>query len=363
MGDPNPTQPPTVPTTGATDQDTLANPIDPSILPILDPEFVTYYNTHLASKLATHQVPFASVRAQPAAWRGSWCVDLTGSPGVRNLTIPSADGHPIPLRTYSPDAQKFGPGPYPTHINFHGGGHVFGDLTVDAIWCVKVRDSVGCVVVDVDYRLCPEWIFGKNIEDGWAALNWVVERGAEELNVNPRSVSIGGVSAGAGICATLQHMARDKGVGLRIALLSVPTMDYTTYFPVPEGVEVWASVGRLERAPSLGADRIRFFKEMVFPEFPAGRREEILKLPLVWRAPLRGENFKGLCNVFVATAECDPLVDEGEAYAKRCLEGGAKVQGRRYRGMPHPFMHLDLKASRLYDQDLCTALRGAHGLV
>jgi acetyl esterase/lipase len=359
MGDPTPTIP-TSTSTGA-DQDSLINPIDPEILPLLDPEFVEYYNKNLASKPATHQVPFAAVRADPAAFRGSWCVDLTGSPGVQNHSIPSADGFPIPLRSYTPPAAQFGPGPYPAHINLHGGGHVFGDLTVDAGWCVKVRDRVGCVVIDVDYRLCPEWTFGKNIEDGWAALLWVARGpGAKLLNIDPGRVSIGGVSAGAGICATLQHMARDAGVKMRVALLSVPSTDYTTYFPVPEGVEVWGSVRRLARAPSLGADRIAFFQEMVFPE---GKREEILELPVEWRAPLRGRDFKGLCDVFVVTAECDPLVDEGEAYAKRCLEGGAKVGARRYRGMPHPFMHMELKASRLYDEDLCKALKVAHGLV
>lgn len=180
------------------------------------------------------------------------------------------------------------------------------------------------------------------------------------LNVDPTRVSIGGVSAGGGVCASLQHLARDAGVKVRVALLSVPTTDYTTYFPFPEETVPFASVGALAKAPSLGADRIRFFQEMVFPE---EHREKILKLPVEWRAPLRGSNFKGLCDVFVATAECDPLADEGEAYAKKCLEGGAKVGGRRYRGMPHPFMHMELAASRLYDEDLFKALKVAHGLV
>jgi acetyl esterase/lipase len=44
----------------------------------------------------------------------------------------------------------------PVYINYHGGGWVFGGFSVDAAHCAKVCNQVGCVVVDVDYRLAPE---------------------------------------------------------------------------------------------------------------------------------------------------------------------------------------------------------------
>lgn len=81
---------------------------------------------------------------------------------------------------------------------------------------------------------------------------------------------------------------------------------------------------------------------------------------MIWRAPLHAPNFKGLCNTFLATAQCDPLVDEGEAYGRNIIAAGGKVTFRRYQGMPHPFMHMDLATARLYDDDLCAALRLAH---
>ncbi|KAL2167469.1 hypothetical protein VTG60DRAFT_1220 [Thermothelomyces hinnuleus] len=33
--------------------------------------------------------------------------------------------------------------------------------------------EAGVIVVDVDYRLCPENIWGKCFQDAWDALNWV----------------------------------------------------------------------------------------------------------------------------------------------------------------------------------------------
>lgn len=342
---------------GDADQEDILIPIDPSMEPLLDPEFVAYYNKNIGPKPPTHLVPLSEVRANPEKWRGWWCVDLTGQPGVKNLRIPSKDGYPIPLRTYSPDPSKYGPGPYPVHINYHGGGYVFGDLTVDALWSTKLRDRVGVLVVDVDYRLCPENIFGKCIEDGWAALTWVHEKGGPKLNIKPDSISMGGISAGGGLACTLQHMARDAGIPLKLALLSVPTTDFTTYFPFPDGHKPFPSVAALAKAPSLGADRLEFFQQMVFAK---EHQEEILKTPLFWRAPLHATNFNDLCDAFVATAQCDPLVDEGEAYGRKIVEAGGKVTFKRYLGMPHPFMHMGLTASGKYDDDLTAALRLAH---
>ena len=64
-----------------------------------------------------------------------------------------------------------------------------GDLWTEAQLCLKMREA-GVVVVDVNYRHCPgthvpsptlvyprltatETIWGKCIQDAWAALNWV----------------------------------------------------------------------------------------------------------------------------------------------------------------------------------------------
>jgi acetyl esterase/lipase len=46
------------------------------------------------------------------------------------------------------------------------------------------------------------------------------------------------------------------------------------------------------------------------------------------------------CTV-IYTAECDPLRDEGEAYARRLVEAGNEVILKRFKGVPHPFMHMD----------------------
>jgi acetyl esterase len=50
---------------------------------------------------------------------------------------------------------------------------VFGGFVTDQGFCSKVCNRVGCVVVDVDYRLAPEHPWPAQIQDSWAALLWV----------------------------------------------------------------------------------------------------------------------------------------------------------------------------------------------
>jgi acetyl esterase/lipase len=51
---------------------------------------------------------------------------------------------------------------------------VFGGFVTDEAFCSKVCNRVGCVVVDVDYRLAPEHPWPAQIQDSWAALLWVL---------------------------------------------------------------------------------------------------------------------------------------------------------------------------------------------
>lgn len=50
---------------------------------------------------------------------------------------------------------------------------MFGNLSTDEVFCSKVCNAVKCVVVDVDYRLAPEFPWPAQLQDTWAAFLWV----------------------------------------------------------------------------------------------------------------------------------------------------------------------------------------------
>jgi acetyl esterase/lipase len=54
-------------------------------------------------------------------------------------------------------------------------------------------------------------------------------------------------------------------------------------------------------------------------------------------SPLCAENLSGLAPAVVVTAGFDPLVDQGEAYAKRLRDAGTPVVYRCYDALAHAF--------------------------
>lgn len=88
--------------------------------------------------------------------------DLDG--GVR-------DGATIKLRWYRPATPAVAGSPLVVH--YHGGGFIFGNLNTAAVFCRTIVRDHDAVVVDVDYRLAPEYPFPIGKNDAWDALEWV----------------------------------------------------------------------------------------------------------------------------------------------------------------------------------------------
>ncbi|KIW09906.1 hypothetical protein PV08_11682 [Exophiala spinifera] len=345
------------PTTEKYENGALPNAIHPDFLPRLDEDFVQYYNKYFAWKPPTHEINVREIRSNPTKYNSPWERDYTGSSHIQDMQLLSHDGYEFKVRCYHPDAVKFGDGPYPLHVNFHGGGFVFGGLKGDAELCKLIQENVGVLVLDVDYRLMPEHTFGDGHEDAWAVVRWLRDH-SQDINGDRDSISVGGISAGGAIAAVIQQLARDEDIPLKLAFLAVPTTqsfgDLTSPLKSP-----YPSIAENALAPCLNWARLAYFRDVAFPRDPRAL-EAIAALPEFYRSPING-NMKGLCPTFVATAELDPLRDEGEAYAEKLVEAGVKVTVRRYTGVPHPFMHMTpIQKAALYAEDYCEAVRSAH---
>ncbi|KAH8893167.1 hypothetical protein GQ53DRAFT_717788 [Thozetella sp. PMI_491] len=340
--------------------ETIPNPIHPSFIPQLDADFVEYYNKHLGTKKATHAVSLSDIRANSAKFANPWARDFSDLHFVKDIKIASEDGYEFTARCYHPDpsTSPFGEGPYPVYINFHGGGYTLGDLTGDAQLCMLVRNRVGVMAMDVDYRLCPEHPMLKGHDDAWATVKWVYEHG-KTINARGDSISVGGISAGGTISAVVAQLARDAGIPLKLAFLGVPNTESHMWISRPEESSYQSMVSNA-LAPCLNWARIEFFMKHYQPKTP----EELWALqarPAFYLNPIRG-NLEGLCTTFIATASADPLCDEGEAYGEKLIKAGVLTTVRRYTGVPHPFMHMSpVKKAVMYEDDMCNAIKLAHG--
>ncbi|MBV60142.1 MAG: hypothetical protein CMH65_02450 [Nevskiales bacterium] len=302
-------------------------PLHPSMAGKLDPVFEKLYNDHVANtpmkpidlgKLRENYSRLYSYGTGPAPDVGK----------TYDTTFPLEDGTEIPLRVYEPAT----PGPWPVHIDYHGGGWGLGDLETEAHICQHLCVKANVVVIDVAYRLVPEHPFPTAITDSFEALKYIHQHGASKFNIKADSISLGGVSAGGAIALALAHLARDASIPLKLVAVGTPVIDDLSQYE-SAAESPWPSMRENEHAPTLNWARLAWFDKL---------KRETMSPSAGWYANLlNAPDFSGLCKTVVYTAGADPLRDEGEAYARKLTEAGNEVTLRRFPGVPHPFMHMD----------------------
>jgi acetyl esterase len=242
---------------------------------------------------------------------------------VQDLQIPARDGHAMAARLYAPVTDRT----LPVLLYFHGGGFVVGSVASHDALCRTLAARADCAVVSVDYRLAPAHRFPVAVEDAWDALQWLIAHGPA-LRLDTRAPAVGGDSAGGTLAAVCALMARDAGLTLALQLLFYP------------GTSSWLRGGL-----AMASDSLRRFGEgyvldaalidWFFSQYiDAADRED-------WRfAPLNAPDAEGLAPAWIGLAECDPVTDDGLAYADKLRAAGVAVDLEIYRGVTHEFIKM-----------------------
>jgi acetyl esterase len=236
---------------------------------------------------------------------------------VENLHITARDGHLLPARLYAPAHERL-----PVLLYFHGGGFTIGSVATHDTLCRHLSHLAHCAVVSLDYRLAPDARFPTAFDDAWDALTWLARHGAA-LALDTERLAVGGDSAGGTLAAASAIAARDAGLPLRHQLL---------FYPGCAALQDSASHHTFAKGFVLEAAHIDYF----FGHFlrnPADRTD--------WRfAPLLAPDVEGVAPAWIGLAECDPLVDDGIAYADKLRAAGVPVDLEIYRGVTHEFIKM-----------------------
>jgi acetyl esterase len=237
---------------------------------------------------------------------------------VENWSIPGP-ARSIPIRVYWPEERKG----LPALVYYHGGGWVMGSLDSVDRTCRALANASGCVLISVDYRLAPEDKFPAAVEDADAALRYVAHRAAE-LGIDPKRIAVGGDSAGGNLAAVVAQISRDRG-SPRLAFQLL-------IYPVVDRDDNRLSLQEFAQGYLLTRPGMDYFWAHYLPKPEDGRHPHA--------SPIQAESLAGLPPALVITAECDPIRDQGEAYAKRLQESGVAAATRRYEGAIHSFFNL-----------------------
>ena len=263
---------------------------------------------------------------------------------VEDLRIPMRDGQLVQARLFAPYSKSHA-SPSPTLVYFHGGGFTIGSIQTHNVLCRELARIGQCAVISVDYRLAPEHRFPVATNDAWDAVQWV-SKSAESMGLQANALAVGGDSAGGTLAAVCAIHARDVGLKLALQLLIYPgtaarqeTTSHNTYqsgFMLDKATVDW------------------FFDHYI----DAKDRDD-------WRfAPMLAERHDGLAPAWIGLAECDPLVDEGVAYADMLRMAGVKVDLEIYHGVVHGFVNMGrvIPEARQAHQDAGRALKHAFAL-
>ncbi|SMY01146.1 alpha/beta hydrolase [Brevibacterium aurantiacum] len=205
---------------------------------------------------------------------------------------------PVAIRVYSPARER-----HRVVVYLHGGGWVLGDLDTHDPVCRRVANELGAHVVSVDYRLAPEHPYPSALNDAIAAVTLASER------YPGFDLIIAGDSAGANLAAGVAlRMHIEGGPALAAQLLIYPATDPTMSHP---------SYRENADGYFLTRSDMAWFYDQYAPL--SLRSEPALDL-------LGAASVDGLPPAVIATAEFDPLRDEGAAYASKLKSAGVPVR-------------------------------------
>jgi acetyl esterase len=233
---------------------------------------------------------------------------------TRDLTITARRT----ARLYTPPEAEL---PLPVLLYMHGGGWVVGSIATHDPFCRLLCEAAGIQILSIDYRLAPDYPFPAALNDTLAAWHWLVEH-ASEIGGDQQRLAVGGDSAGANLAAVTANR-------LSAAADAVQPAAQLLLFPVTDHPSAGhASYIECAKGCGLDASVMSWFWDQYVSQVSAADANV---------SPLRLVKVPTLPPTFVATAEHDPLRDEGIAYAEKLRVAGVAVTHTHYPDMHHNF--------------------------
>ncbi|KAI1462858.1 Alpha/Beta hydrolase protein [Annulohypoxylon moriforme] len=273
---------------------------------------------------------------------------------VQTFTIKARDGYDIPVRTYVPTLGTGTSKSRPVLVYLHAGGFLFGDVESGHLNCQVLASRLNISVLNVGYRLAPQWPFPHGLNDSYDATEWAAANAESHLDASATAgLFVGGISSGANFAGVIAYTARDAGLSPPITglFLSVPVCIMPDAYPLapPEVRDQLLSLEQNAINPMLTAKSLNDIQG-VYGAPPDDPRVSFL---------LNNDHSNLPQRVYFQICGGDPLRDEAFMWQKLLEKhSGTRSKIHLYSGLPHGFWRfLSMKASQEWLGDLVEGIR------
>jgi acetyl esterase len=227
-------------------------------------------------------------------------------------------GRELTARLYVPD----GDSGQALVVYFHGGSFVVGDIETHDWLCRRLAFDTNMRFLSIGYRLAPEHPFPAALNDAVDTLRYVAAHQNDFTSDGARLIAMGD-SAGANLVTVASTLLRDDPIDLAAQVLIYPTLG-------PELVT--DSAHRFATGYLLNLDSLRYDYRQYLGEFGDHTDPRV--------TPLLCNDLARVAPAIVMVAECDPLRDEGVAYAGLLGHFHVPVELLEAEGMVHGFLEM-----------------------
>lgn len=234
---------------------------------------------------------------------------------MEKLLIPTRMGEAQAYYSYSEQGQQSDM----MVINYHGGGFIRERTPNDELFCRKLNHALGCKVLDVDYKIAPDYPYPTAVYETYDVMQWVYENRAK-FGIDEKKIVVAGHSAGGNLAIVDTMIAKKEQT-------FCPAMVVADYPPLDIYTDPEEKPYRGEGIP---AERARLYN-LYYCE--REQQKESYVSP-VYAKDEELENFPP--SLFI-TAGLDSLCTEAEDFALRLARLGNEVTLKRFNGTGHAF--------------------------
>ena len=238
------------------------------------------------------------------------------------ITIPSQAGD-VRVRIIKPQSAT---GMLPVILYMHGGGWILGNAGTHDRLVRELAVGASAALAFVEYPNAPEAHYPTQIEQGYAAAQWITHNGAVK-GLDASRMAVAGESVGGNMTAALALMAKQRG--------DVSFVQQSMFYPVTDSAMNTATYDQFATGYYLSRKEMEWFWDAYAPD--RAQRADITASP----NQASEDQVAGLPPAYLCVDEADVLRDEGEAYAAKLRSANVPVTTVRYDGTIHDFMLLN----------------------